>query len=52
MKPFWRRKKDNLVYKFLCKTCDIFFEKDFPYQNQCPVCNRTCELYEVYEKKG
>lgn len=49
MWPFKRKQKKRLTYKFLCKTCDIFFNKQKPSDNRCPVCGRPAEIYEVYE---
>ena len=49
MKFFKRKEQNFLEYKFLCKTCDIFFYRINSNKNKCPVCNRSGELYDVYE---
>ena len=51
MKLFKRKKKKQLEYKFLCKTCDIFFLEYRPDDNRCPVCGRKAEVYSVQEKE-
>ena len=50
MKWPWKRTK-NLTYKFLCKTCDVFFTEQRPHKNKCPVCGRPASVYDVYESK-
>lgn len=49
MKFFKRKEQVFLEYKFLCKTCDIFFYRNNPNKNKCPVCNRKSEVYSVRE---
>lgn len=50
MKWFFKRKEYVfLEYKFLCKTCDIFFYRNSPNKNKCPICGRPAEVYDVQE---
>ena len=51
MKFFKRKEFIFLEYKFLCKTCDIFFYRNNPNKNKCPICHEIAEVYDVYEVK-
>ena len=52
MKFFKRKEFIFLEYKFLCKTCDIFFYRNNPNKNKCPICHEIAEIYDVYEVKN
>lgn len=52
MKFFKRKEQVFLEYKFLCKTCDIFFYRNNPNKNKCPNCKQKAEVYNVYEVKN
>lgn len=50
----WKRKRNKKVklkYKFLCKHCDVFFERDNACYRKCPACHHEMELYDVIEIK-
>lgn len=49
MKFFKRTEQVFLEYKFLCRTCDIFFYRNNPNKNRCPICKRKSEVYNVRE---
>lgn len=49
--PFKKKKPLILSYQFLCRTCDIFFERKDLHKNKCPGCGRVAEIYSIKEKK-
>ena len=46
---FERKEQVFLEYQFLCRTCDIFFYRNNPNKNRCPICKRESEIYNVRE---
>ena len=45
IKDFFKRRKNPAYrYIFLCRQCDILFDR-IGFYNKCPVCGRPAEVY-------
>ncbi len=53
MWPFKKKKKNKAKFEcqFLCKTCDVFFYREYINDDKCPICGRRMELWGLEELK-
>lgn len=50
---FFKTKKDPYKYRFLCKNCDIFFEREDARKRNCPICgqHKYTEVHTLINKE-
>lgn len=43
-------KREKLIYTYLCRTCDIFYESKKETDNKCPGCGRVGQIVKTRKR--